>query len=74
MNFEDQLTALNKWASVNRTDCQLGGAYEQADNFQMVIALIELTRSHRALISKHEEVIRAFEVEIARLESLVHRG
>lgn len=74
MSFEDQMTALDKWARLNRTDCQLGGAYEQADNFNMVCQLVDLVKTLRALVTKHEEAIRYFEAEIARLESLVHRG
>lgn len=74
MTFEHQMQALQKWASINRTDCQLGGAYQQADNFDMVCNLIELVQSLRALVTKHEETLKYFEAEIARLESMVHRG
>lgn len=73
MTFDDTLKVLEKWASLNRTDCQLAGAYDQADNFQMVLSIVELVRSQRALITKHDEIHRAHEAEIARLSTLVHQ-
>lgn len=74
MSFEDQMAALDQWARINRTDCQLGGAFEQAEKFDWVCRTVDLVRSLRELVAKHEEAVRAFESEIARLESLVHRG
>jgi len=72
MTFDDTLKVLEKWAAISRTDCQLAGAYDQADNFQMVLSIVELVRSQCALITKHDEIHRAHEAEIARLSTLVH--
>ena len=71
MKFEDTLTALDKWAAINKSDKQLMGQYAEADFFEMVHMICDLARSHRALITKLEEHNKMLEAEIARLNTLV---
>ena len=74
MTLEDRLTIIERWANHNRIDCQLSGAYEQADHFDAVEQLTRIVRTQASLIQTLEELKRTHEAEIARLESLAHRS
>lgn len=74
MTFTDRLDGIADWANIHRVDCQLAGAYEQADKFDAVMQIIGICKTQANLITTLEESLRHRESEIARLESLVHRG
>ena len=74
MSFQDQMEELETWAAINRTDCQLAGADQQAHKFDMVCQVVDLVHSLQVLVAKHEEALKYFEAEIKRLETLAHRA
>jgi hypothetical protein len=71
MQLEDKLAAIDKWAKINKTDCQLAGSDEQAFYFESVSEVIGIVRSQRALIETLDKLAKMNEAEIARLNTLV---
>ena len=73
MNDQDNrnLSLVWGWAKNNLIDCQLAGADDQAAYFEAVLYVCQIVRDQNAMLQIHDELKRAYESEIARLNTLV---